>query len=408
MGSAGAQGISAISIVVLAALLAPEDFGRWAAATSTIAVLSTLTNFGELNAYLVSRGESVKLARTRAFKANIILTSMGFVLSLVAFYVYGGRVAILMIWASINIPIAGDALMLYAAGVKAGQVRRVIVAQWVTAAIRVVGSIMAAAILRNDFALAVSLVLASLPQTFLLWPRRSPDKPETTPALTKTLSENFAWASQQVLTVMPRQVDYLVASLLGSQAVVGVYYLAFQATNVATAWIGAPLSRSATVSLARAPRHTRQQLALSLLRRILAPLAGASVLLGLVAWLARPLVTGTWSDALTAFIIILASTPTSFMAPVLDALSVANFRLRQSIVWNGIDTLGTAFAACTVVSGSPVTVALSVSAWKCIVGPGRATLSLKELNAIEKGQIWILAWATPAIFALVALTLRAS
>src|SRR5690606_15513563 len=108
----------AVSQAVLVVWLSPEEFGLWAAATSSMAVLTGLVNFGEVNGYLAGGEERLREARRAIWRLNGLLTLVAGVV--VASYWVSGQheVAILVALVGLNIPLLGECNLLYAAYVR--------------------------------------------------------------------------------------------------------------------------------------------------------------------------------------------------------------------------------------------------------------------------------------------------
>src|SRR5689334_14711901 len=76
-GSAGAQAIGAMASLLAAIWLSPSDFGVWATVTSALAVVASLTNAGEINAYLSDPVETLVSRRRTGFRWNLLLAGVG-------------------------------------------------------------------------------------------------------------------------------------------------------------------------------------------------------------------------------------------------------------------------------------------------------------------------------------------
>lgn len=394
-GSAGAQLLGASVVFAVAAWLSPADFGRWAQATASMSILAALTNLGEVNAYLSSRTSDAHAARYFSVRWNLLLTALGFCYAAILAAVGQAEVGLLVVLVALNIPIAGDAALLYALHLRNNADARLVASMWASAVIRFGVSVLAAWGLDSPVALGLGMVTGSIAQSALLRTRIPRD---TEGQRRRSARATGAWGVQSLSQVLPSQADYLVASTLTSPVVVGTYFIAYQATMAATAWLGLPLAKVSLSDFTMLESAQRITQAKRLSVVLVVGLGGASILVTLTAlyiptgWLGQD-----WVNVVPALGIIFSSLPARFLVPVADAMSLAAGRRNASILWNLGDASGTAVFAVAAVLDSAIALAVASVLWKVTFGIMRTLVTLADTGPVR----WInaIGIAVPPIFA---------
>ncbi|WP_143056114.1 lipopolysaccharide biosynthesis protein [Pedococcus cremeus] len=349
-----------------------------------------------MNGYLASPSRSFRRARASILRINVVL--MAVALCFGAFYIDAGRneVGYLMMLVGVNIPLAGDAQLLYAAKVKQRRPREVMRAQWLAAAVRVGLAGCVAWQTGSAISLGVSVCAFSLIQIILL---KAPAEPDSARGALAT-RERTKWAVQALSVNLPTQTDFLVASWLASPRILGIYFFSYQLTVGLSALIASPLSRVAIAELATMPHGRRGHVARGLVANVCSGVAVLSLAIGLLILPLAVWVPADWRAAVPVVVILLAGLPARFVAPIVDASLVAGQSWRRSIVFNMVDALGTGLAAVTALSGSPIALACATAAWKVLMAFVRVSgLEGPSFNA----KLRTLAPATVAAVALVSI-----
>lgn len=79
--TAASRGLSSLSVLLLALWLPPQAFGYWAAASSTMALVFALSNFGQVTSYLSGHGSDFTTTRRSIFRLNSLLALVGLMLA---------------------------------------------------------------------------------------------------------------------------------------------------------------------------------------------------------------------------------------------------------------------------------------------------------------------------------------
>ncbi|CAM4089334.1 lipopolysaccharide biosynthesis protein [Janibacter anophelis] len=369
LGSVGAQGTSAISQFLLVAWLSPGDFGLFASASATLIVFVALTNLGEINAYLTG-----KLARTSdllktSLRVNCCLGLLGALVGVAIFGLNGPQLGVMVISVAATIPLTGLSLAWNAVAIRAQKLRAAVLGQFIGAGTKLVVGISVAATTESAIALPTALGLgAAANVAATAWMLRD-DYQEYSHNAVVAVRDRFdriRWAAQSLVQFFGAQCDYLVLSLLATPHVVGIYFLAYQATVGVSALISGPLLKSGLVELGHskgADLHTAKVLAThtTLYVALLSSLGGAMVLA------ASPHFPGAWDQAGAPLVILLGSLTGRLLTPILEAQLLASGRVSDSFWINGGDIVGTSLAACLILGGDIVLVSLAVSSWKVVI-----------------------------------------
>ena len=364
-GSVAAQGLAAVSQVFFVLWLGPVDFGHWATASASIAVLTCLVNFGEVNGYLATPHATVQSARRAIWKINLYLVAAGLLVSFSYLLGGNGEIALLIAAAALNLPLLGESNLLYAAYLKRRYEGRIVAAQVLSSSSRVVVGVSIAALTGSAVAFAMSMLCSSIVMIAMLLPgvQRWPETKGAQPARFPWRIRR-SWAAQALSQMLPTQVDYIVTSFVASPALLGVYYLSYQLTSGLSGLVAVPLFKSTLSTLSAADEIARRLLA----RKLMLFVSGAA---GIIACAAAALVQilgsalpVSWVDAAPTVLILLAALPARFMIPLADSVLMANGRWWQSTKWNLVDTAGTAIAALAAFTGDVTWLAVSVASWK--------------------------------------------
>lgn len=370
------QGLGAITQVVFAIWLRPEDYGLWAAATSSMVLFSGLVNLGEVNAYLTARVADVESTRRAIWRTNCtLMLGGGFV---VAAYASAGRVevAVLVALTAVNLPLLGESNLLYAAYLRQRRNGTLIRAQVLSSVARTAVGVLVAWATGSALAFAVSMIFYSATMIMVLRVPRAGrllarHLPSTVPLQTRV-----KWSVHSLAQMLPSQMDYLVISLVAAPGLLGVYFLSYQITVALAGLVVGPLSKSALSALSAADERGRRELGLTLM-------AFASGGIGIVVCVGVAVVVPlegllpiAWRDAVPTVCILLSSLPARFLTVVSDAVLLADDRWWQSARLNGVDAAGTAAVALLALTGNVVAIAVAVVTWQVGFAAVRVTRAL--------------------------------
>ncbi len=393
VGSAVARALAALGQFLLAIWLSPADFGAWAAATSVISVLTGLANFGEVNGYLSGHGGTFTRARRAILRVNLILAGSGAVIA--AFYWIDGNVtvAVLAAISALSIPLVGDAELMYSTGVKYKAYARVVAAQIIAAAAKIVIGVVIAAILGSPIAFAVSTVVFYLLMDAVIL-RRVPALTATEMSAARSVAPRtrFAWGVNSLFVTLPIQVGFIVAQFGASSEVLGLYFLAYQVSLGLSGLVSVPLARVALSTLSRETAERRVHISMQLCRMFVFGVSGLAALVSLVTPFIGTILGAEWTAAAPAVVILLASLAVRMMSPILDGLQQANNRWWQGTAFNAVDTLGTAVAALVSFTGDLLLLVSAVALWKILFGLVRAGWLLRSARPLP-----VLATLVPAL-----------
>lgn len=400
--SAISRAVSALSVILLALWISPTGFGYWAAAASATSIAAAFINFGEVNGYLSGQGSNFRQTRRSIFRMNLGLTAVGLAIS--ALYFLGGNaeVGILSLSIAITFVLIGDSDLLYSAGVKHKLYRRVVTSQISSAATKLVVGVTLAAVTQSALAIAIATAAYYVVVELVLGravPRTATsDEAESTPAPNR--SSRFKWALNSVFQTLPVQVGFLVAQFVAPPAVLGIFYLAFQATIAVSGVLVAPISRVTLTTFARTPAERRARVAARVASVVGGALLAGAGLVALIVPLATPFFSKEWQAALPAAVVLLASLPIRIVGPILDAYQQSHNRWWQSTAFNAADTVLTAVAALSALTGDVLVLAAAVALAKMLLG----TVRIIWVFGDQRPSVWI--WlATPLLVGGTALVL---
>ncbi|MEV4711104.1 oligosaccharide flippase family protein [Micromonospora sp. NPDC049374] len=355
----------AVSQMLFVAWLSPAQFGVWATATASMAVLTGLVNFGEVNGYLAGGARSLGEVRRSIWRLNAILTAGAF--AVVGGYWYSGRhdLAVLVALIGLNLPLLGECNLLYAAYVRRTENGRLVRAQAISAAARTALGLAVAWLTESAIAFAAAMLLYSVAMIILLspgtrqWPERAGDR------LTAVgWRVRGAWSAQALSQLLPTQVDFLVVSVVAGPSLLGVYFFAYQVTVGLSAMVAGPLVKSVLSTLAAQDEQARPALAERLMSTV-AALAGGVAAVGVgVITVAGGALPSQWEGAAATIGLLLASVPARFLSVISDAAQMAAGAWWRSSGLNALDAVGTAAVALTAVAGDITVLAIAVVGWK--------------------------------------------
>jgi len=368
LGTTLVQVMVAVSQAVLVVWLSPEEFGLWAAATSSMAVLTGLVNFGEVNGYLAGGEERLREARRAIWRLNGLLTLVAGVV--VASYWVSGQheVAILVALVGLNIPLLGECNLLYAAYVRRRANGSLVRAQVVSGLARTAVGLSVAWLTGSALAFALAMVAYSAVMIALLTPRtrawrNRSGEPSTQPGW----RARAAWSVQALCQLLPTQVDFLVVSLVAGPTLLGLYFFAYQVTVGLSGVVAPPLAKSVLAALAAEDERTRPVLAEKLMSVVAAGVGAAVAVAVSAIALAGGMLPGDWQAAAPVICILLASLPARFLTTLTDVMQMASGSWWRSAALNALDAAGTAATALTALTGDITVLALSMVGWKTAV-----------------------------------------
>jgi O-antigen/teichoic acid export membrane protein len=377
-------------VVLLALWIAPSGFGYWAAATSATAIAAAFINFGEVNGYLSGHGTNFRRTRRSILRANLGLAAVAFAIA--GAYWLGGNieVAILSATIAVTVPLIGDSDLLYSAGVKHKLYRRVVTSQVVSAASKLLVGVALAWWTHSAISIAIATAVYYVVIELVLGravPRRAVAQESDSAPKPKSV-DRFKWAVNSVFQTLPVQIGFLVAQFAADPALLGIYYLAFQATLAVSGVLVAPISRVTLSTFANTAPERRAKVAARVASLVGSLLLAGAGLVALLSPLLLPILSPDWRSALPAAVVLLASLPIRIMGPILDAYQQSHNRWWQSTAFNVADTALTGFAALVALTGDVVLLAAAVAVAKMLLGSVRTIWVFHDQGA----SLWI--WLT--------------
>lgn len=388
--------MGALSQFLLVAWLTPADFGLFAAANASLIVLVALTNLGEVNAYLTGKVSRTSELLTTTRAVNSLLALAGCVVAL-GFYASGSEGLSLMIaLVALTIPLMGGSLAWNAVAIRAMNLRTAITGQFVGATAKLSTGVMIAAATESAVALPLSLAVGALANSattrWMLNRNSCTSEVDPLAASVRSRFDRVRWGAQSLVQFFGAQSDYLVIAILASPHVLGIYFLAYQATVGVSALVSGPLMKSGLVELGRSSA-VDLQVTKHLALRTSGYVALMSAAGGGVVMASSPYFPGAWSAAGAPLIMLLGSLTGRLLTPVLEAQLLATEQVGRSFWINVADIIGTAAAALVVLTGDVLWVAFAVSVWKVTVSGLRCLTVFRG-----RGVIIIL----PALMVLIA------
>lgn len=385
MGSVVAQGLSAVSQFLLVAWLTPADFGIFASANAALIVLVALTNLGEVNAFLTGRiGRPEELLRT-TYRVNLCLAATGALVGVLCHVLNRGTLGTVIVLVALTIPLTGGSLAWNAVAIRAMDLRGAILGQFAGAGAKLACGVTIAAVTGSAVALPLALAAGAatnIAVTRSITRQTSDALPPThVTTIARSGLDRVRWGAQSLVQFFGAQSDYLVLALLANPHVLGIYFLAYQATVGISALVSGPMMKSSMVELGRSEGSdlgVARQLAIQASGYVALVCAGA----GGVVMLVSPQFPGAWSAAGAPLVLLLGSLTGRLLTPILEAQLLASGQVSRSFWVNGVDAVGTALAACTVVMGDVLLVALAVSVWKLSVSALRCFAVFGRSGAI--------------------------
>lgn len=379
IGTAGTRGLAAVSQILLAVWLSPEEFGYWAAANATIAFVAGLTNFGEVNGYLSGHGRNFVATQRATLRLNGALAAAG--VAIASGYAIAGSPsqAVLALIAAMTIPVAGRADLLYSACVRHGYFRKSVRAQLLAAIAKLAVGVAIAVATRSAIAIAISVLVYSLIMSVALGRvvlHDAMSEPETD-APRSNGRNRFAWAVNSWMTTLPLQLGFIVGQFLAPVEVLGIYFLSYQITIGLTGLVSGPLAKTTLAALAPVTPSERSGVTWRLTVLLLGVLLAAFGVVSALTPAASHLVTGDWALAIPATAVFLAGVPVRLMTPILDAFQQAQNRWWQGTAFNFVDAIGTAASSTVLLTGDVVLFAAVLTAWKIILGLARLGFVLR-------------------------------
>ncbi|GAA2582824.1 oligosaccharide flippase family protein [Microbacterium binotii] len=375
VGTVIVRAMAALSQILLAFWLSPEQFGYWAAAMSSISLVAGLTNAGEVNGYLSGKGHDLRTTLRSTVRINLVLTVVACGIALTYLFTGNTFVALLAAIAAVTIPFSGAADVSNAASVKAGKYRYLVAVQTVAAIVRLAFGVLVAALTGSAIALAISALTYFLViEVGLFRVVRAALRVETPIEKRMPVSTRISWAANSLALTIPLQIGFFVAQFVASPALLGVFYLAYQITVGVAGFVAGPLGRVTLAQLGSLSDKPRLATAI----RLSGIFGGGMLVLVIMAlWFApfiQPLLSAEWQAAIPTTIILLASLPARMMGPVVDAYQQATGKWWQGTMFNVVDALGTAAAALFAISGDVLILATAMAAWKIVFALVRAGL----------------------------------
>ena len=369
LGTVVVQACSMLSQFLFAIWLVPAQFGYWASATSLMALLSGLTNLGEVNGFLADAGSSYFKARKSINHANACLMVCGLAVAAVSWRFTNSSTALLVAILALNIPLIGLGNLLMAAHIRAKRNRSIVMAQVYAGLARIALGTLVVWCTHSVWAFGVSTTTYSV--ILILGLRSRLPASESLADLTEgpSLSQRSRWALTSLAQYLPSQADYVVLTFATSAAVLGVYFLAFQVTVGISSLT--PLAKSTLATLSRLPEAERAVVFTKLVRAATGAVIIAAAGATSICLLAGPYLPQTWRPVATVAALLLASLPSRFLAPLTDARLLAAGRWTMGTIVNLIDAMGTGLAALIGIKGGLTVLAISIVVWKVAYGLAR-------------------------------------
>lgn len=362
--------------------LTPADFGLWAAASAAVALVGSVTNAGEANAYLASRSSGISGPFRRSARFNYLLGAVGLLIAIFFAVFVDLRVAPLIAVLAFGLPLQGRAAMLVAVFIKTRSQSKLISYQVIGTLVRLSVGIFVAIIWQSPFALALSYISYSAIVVVLgnLWIKRF-----APPLVTSPSEPSGSWslrvdrAVHQFSQILPHQSGYLTTSMFASAQLLGLYFFAYQATSAISAVVGPPLSKATMAELTRVEKSERIPLVWRFLILVTALVALYAALVGLASQPVLGLIGERWAGVLAPLVILLSSLPARFILPVTEALFMVSAKWRRSTSINFMDAAGvalSAFIALVILEGDVAVLAACITFWQVGYGNIRAIFAL--------------------------------
>lgn len=406
IGSLVVQAGGVLGQFLYAIWLTPADFGLWATASASVALVGSLINAGEANGYLAGRSIGISGPFRRATAFNYVLAAVGFLVAISYAVFVDMDVAVLIALLACGLPLRGRGAMLIAVFIKTRNQSRLISYQMVGTLARLLMGICVAAIWHSPLALALAYVTYSLVLVVLghMWLTK------TAPHLKSIRSDEAGSRTvridrgvHQFSQTLPHQIGYLTASIFASAQLLGLYFFAYQATSAISGVMASPLSKATMAELSKVDHNER----VPLVWRFLVLMVGiVGLLVAIAGFILEPLsdlIGERWQDVLAPLVILLASLPARFVLPITEALYMVNARWRQSISINLVDTCGislSAIVALVTLDGDVVVLAAAITLWKTVFGNFRALVSLAGRRLLTLWAIVVPNFLFVSIFAL--------
>lgn len=400
VGTTLVQVMVAVSQAVLVVWLSPEEFGLWATATASLAVLTGLVNFGEVNGYLASGQERLRAARRAIWRLNGLLT-VGALAVGAGYWLAGQReLALLVALIGVNIPLLGEGNLLYAAYVRRRENGSVVRAQVASGLMRSAVGLVVAWLTGSAVALALAMLAYSVAMIVLLAPRTRAWLGRSGDRLAKLgWRARSAWSVQALCQLLPTQADFLVVALVAGPTLLGLYFFGYQVTVGLSTVVAGPLAKSVLAALAAQDERQRPVLAERLMSFVAAGVgAAAAVAVGAIT-LAGGVLPAEWEAAAPVIAILLASLPARFLTALSDTVQMASGAWWRSAAMNALDAAGTAAVALTAVTGDVTVLAVSMVVWKTAVTVVRVWQCPLALSAQRRAAV-----VAPAVLVAAVLT----
>lgn len=378
--TAASRGLSSLSILLLALWLPPQAFGYWAAASSTMALVFALSNFGQVTSYLSGHGSDFTTTRRSIFRLNSLLALVGLMLAGTYFIAGNVEAGVLAVTIALSLPLVGDTDLLYAAAIRHKRTGILISSQVSAAALKLAVGVGIAAATGSVLALAAAnityffVIELALGRTIARVAREAEPRHEST----APMRHKFSWAVNSYFMTLPVQSIFFAAQFFAEPEVLGVFFLAYQATLAISSVLAGPLSQVALNSFASAKDASRYHVLSWLAAFFGSCLLGAAAVAGLLLPLLESVVASEWKVALPVAVILMASLPLRIASPLLDAFQQAENKWWQSTSFNALDTGLTVLAALSAISGSALVMAIALSCSKLIIGTIRAMIVLRD------------------------------
>ena len=363
VGTSVVQGLALVGQAVFALLLTPTDFGVWASASAAVFVLAGLVNFGEVNGYLASPAMTLAATRKAIWRWNAVLVLLGLLVAAAYSRLGQSDIALYIVLLAVNLPLLGETLLLSAACMKSNRGRLLVTSQTVAAVGRLVVGVGVAWLTHSPLAFALSMITYSLALIVVL-SLCDLSEPASLLDVAAVQRSRLAWGAQSLSQTLPTQADFFAISLTGRLALLGVYFLAYQATVALSGLIVSSLSGITLVELSKQDTLGRRSTAATLLSAMTHTLGAVSCVLAGALLLAGAALPDRWEVYAPTVVILLASLPARIVTPLTDALQMSESRWWRSSSLNVVDALGTAVAGLSAVSGSVIVVATCIAGWK--------------------------------------------
>lgn len=329
------RGLQFVTLIILARLLTPGDFGIVAIATTVIGVLDVLTNMQVGNA--IVRSSSVTDAHLNtAFTLNMCRgVATGLILAVAAHPIalYMDQPGLEPILYVLIIPavigaLANPYFILYGRNLDFRmEVRR----RSLAAIVGSIASIAVAFIFRSYWALIVSTIVQNIVSTALsYW--RVPGRPRLSLSHAREMAGFGGWLLvQNVLTYLALRLEYFYIGKLMNPKVLGAYHLGNQVNSMSSADIVPTLSRAMFPALSMLQKDPER------LRRTYVQIQATSLAISLpigfgLALLARPLILllfgRGWETAVMVVWFITPVTSLQALGAGVEGLAMALNRVR--------------------------------------------------------------------------------